>query len=236
MSAALEVVAPVEMARVNTLAALVITKSEEEKGAIDGLAFVQSVKRNLERARKEMVEPLNGKVKEINASFKALLDPVETAEGKVKAALLDWRRRESARIEAEQRRVREENERAQREAQEAERKERERIEAETKAEAERVGFKPEEAAELAQLTAAEVAPVVPVRQVAPSAPLTTVRATVGAVTVRKVWAFEVRSPAEVPRAYLVVDETAIRAAVRAGVREIPGVVIFEREEIAGRGA
>ena len=42
-------------------------------------------------------------------------------------------------------------------------------------------------------------------------------------------------PMTVPREYLVVDEKAIRAAVRAGVREIAGVRIYEDVEMAVRG-
>jgi len=38
----------------------------------------------------------------------------------------------------------------------------------------------------------------------------------------------------VPLAYQIVDETKIRNAIRAGVRDIPGVRIFEQEQIAGR--
>jgi hypothetical protein len=49
-----------------------------------------------------------------------------------------------------------------------------------------------------------------------------------------VWDFEVQDPAAVPRPYLAVDEAAIRAAVRGGIRDIPGVRIFERAEIRVR--
>jgi hypothetical protein len=49
----------------------------------------------------------------------------------------------------------------------------------------------------------------------------------GSVTTYNIWAFMVVEPALVPREYLKVDETAVRAAVRRGAREIPGVEIFE---------
>lgn len=44
---------------------------------------------------------------------------------------------------------------------------------------------------------------------------------------RKVWTFEVLAAAEVPREYLVVNEQAIRDAIKGGIRTIPGVRIFE---------
>jgi hypothetical protein len=54
------------------------------------------------------------------------------------------------------------------------------------------------------------------------------------VTVREVWEFRVVDAALVPRAYMKVDEAAIRAAVAAGVREIPGVVIEKGQQVIAR--
>lgn len=55
---------------------------------------------------------------------------------------------------------------------------------------------------------------------------------VGNVATRKVWKFEITDAGKVPAEYLVVDETKIRRDVNAGVREIPGVRIFQDEQIA----
>lgn len=49
----------------------------------------------------------------------------------------------------------------------------------------------------------------------------------GQVQTRKVWKMEVVDEDAVPREYLMVDEPLIRKAVKDGVREIPGVRIFE---------
>lgn len=51
----------------------------------------------------------------------------------------------------------------------------------------------------------------------------------GSTRFKKVWKFEVLEEAEVPRAYLEVNESLIRRAVADGVREIPGVRIYEDE-------
>lgn len=74
----------------------------------------------------------------------------------------------------------------------------------------------------------EVAPVaIPAKQ----GPTRSDSATSSAVLV---WDFEVVDPAAVPRPYLRVDEAAIRAAIKGGIREVPGVRIFERAEIRVR--
>lgn len=60
------------------------------------------------------------------------------------------------------------------------------------------------------------------------------RSEAGTVSERKFWTFEIVDPMQIPRAYLMIDEKAIRAAVKAGVRDIPGVRIFEDIQISGR--
>lgn len=49
-----------------------------------------------------------------------------------------------------------------------------------------------------------------------------------------VWDFEIVDAARVPRQFLAVDPAAIRAAIKAGIREIDGIRIFERAEIRVR--
>jgi len=56
----------------------------------------------------------------------------------------------------------------------------------------------------------------------------------GSVTTRKVWKFEVVDPSTIPGKYFVLDESLIRADVKAGVREIPGVRIYESDEVVVR--
>jgi hypothetical protein len=47
-----------------------------------------------------------------------------------------------------------------------------------------------------------------------------------------VWDFKIIDPAQIPAEFMMVNEKAIRAAVKAGVRNIPGVKIYQREELA----
>ncbi len=64
---------------------------------------------------------------------------------------------------------------------------------------------------------------------------TTTRGDFGTVSAKKVWDFEIVDASAVPPEFLMVNEKAIRAAVKAGVRNIPGVNIFQKEELSVRG-
>ena len=108
---------------------------------------------------------------------------------------------------------------------EAERQEKERI---AREEAARVQAQAEaEAKSLGVEPAKAVAPVVPKSD-------TVTRAATGTAHTRKVWEFKITDPAMVPAQYLVVDEKLIRADVAAGVREIPGVEIYQTEKMTYR--
>lgn len=54
----------------------------------------------------------------------------------------------------------------------------------------------------------------------------------GSVQTRKVWTFEVEDLGKVPMEYLSLDESKVRAAIRAGIREVPGLRIFQKEQLA----
>lgn len=74
--------------------------------------------------------------------------------------------------------------------------------------------------------ATKVAPAAPI-VVAPSPSLAPSKLNGAA----KAWKFKVTDPALVPREFLVVDETLIRKAVGAGSRSIPGVEIFQEDQL-----
>jgi hypothetical protein len=65
-------------------------------------------------------------------------------------------------------------------------------------------------------------PIVPKRE-------SVTRTETGSAHARKVWDFEIIDVKAVPREYLVVSTTLVRDAVRGGVREIPGMRIYERD-------
>lgn len=49
---------------------------------------------------------------------------------------------------------------------------------------------------------------------------------------KKVWTHEVVDSNLIPQDYMVIDEKAIRAAIKAGVREIPGLKIYQENKLA----
>ena len=69
----------------------------------------------------------------------------------------------------------------------------------------------------------------------PESPIKRVFAPDGNAQFRKVWKFEVTNEIEVPRQFLMVDMAKVRAAVNGGIREIPGVRIYEDEQLAVSG-
>ena len=81
----------------------------------------------------------------------------------------------------------------------------------------------------AEAKAANVEPPAMVAPVIAPAPRIT-RTEAGTMSFRENWKSEVIDEAKVPRQYLMVNESAIRQAVNAGLREIPGVRIWAEKE------
>ena len=108
----------------------------------------------------------------------------------------------------------------------ARRLEQERREQERKAreEAERVQAELNKKAEESGTDPVEVAPPVVEQQ-------KVTRADTGAaVHMRKEWTWEIKDISKVPAEYLEVKKTAVNQAVKAGIREIPGIKIYETEK------
>lgn len=72
--------------------------------------------------------------------------------------------------------------------------------------------------------------VIPMIEQAPK----TIQADLGSATTKTVWDFQIIDESLIPREYLIVDERKIRAVVKAGIREIPGVRIYQTEQLAVR--
>lgn len=188
---------------------------------------IKAYEKRIEETRKALVGPLNAQVKEINDYAKKIMAPLAEAETHLKKqlggyeAILEKQRRE-----------------------EFEKAEKARKEAEAKA-AEEARIKREEAEMAAMLLddseAQEVTAVAEVeieRQAAEVQMLH--RTNVKEIEAKKVsgaskpWTFEVVDYDQVPREYLMVDEKAIRQAIRDGNREIAGVRIFQETRISFR--
>jgi len=69
-----------------------------------------------------------------------------------------------------------------------------------------------------------------------AAPQKTMLLDEGSMQTKKVWDFEVEDHAAIPREFFSFDEKKVRLAIRSGQREIPGLRIFQKEQLAISGA
>ena len=184
---------------------VVINSDDSMQEASDILSWVAKAKKQVEDKRKFLVKPLNDHVKSINEMFKGYMAPLEKADTVLRQKVMAYRQ--------EQERIRREEEERLRKEAEAERK---RLEKQAKKDG--------------------AQPPPPPPPVAPSTPeqAKTVHSDMGSVTTKTVWDFEIVDEDKVPRSFMIVNEKAIRAAVKAGVRNIPGVKVFQKEEFAVR--
>ena len=210
----------------------VLTRTDYDN-ATDTRALIKSAQKMLEALRKKAVDPLNKQVKDINAAFKTWTEPLADVDEILERRMLAWFQAEQKRLREEQARVEEENRRRREEAAAEEARQMEAAAEKARLAAEDLGIDDAEADAVAEEAANAVPPVAPVLELAPVQETTT-RGVFGTSQVREVWDFEVVSHLEVPREYLTVDETAIRRAVAKGVREISGVRIYQRAQIARR--
>lgn len=159
----------------------------------------------------------------------------EEAARKAAAELQEKLRREAqeANMKAREEAIRQAEEalKAQRAKEEAERAA--RHEAESKIQEE--GRKIREAEEMeaarvkaaSEAKAAEISAPTVLQPVIPKAENVTRTETGAAAFQRKTWEFELTDIAQVPRDYLILDEKRVRDAIRMGIRDLPGIRIFE---------
>ena len=109
---------------------------------------------------------------------------------------------------------------------EAERRRREEEAANARAFAERLTAQADPAAKRAE----HLATAIEAHAAAPDAGMSRVRSRTGALaSLRSTRNFRIVDATLVPREYLVVDDATVRARMRAGIREIPGIEIFETQ-------
>jgi hypothetical protein len=207
--------------------------------AAESASELTTLEKDIEAARKHFTAPHTKFNSTVNAATKNYSDPVGKEKNRQKMMLTGWYNAQ----EMEKRR---------KEA--AAREEARRIQAEVDAEAERQRQEAQKkvddaAAELAQLKAGEpgasdrvaaLEKTIEEETVAANAetPLVAfpvvaeqdkvVRTAAGSASFAHDWTFEIQDVNLIPRNYLVPDEKAIRQAVKGGMREIPGIRIFEQ--------
>lgn len=226
--------------------ALVIATPEQYEAGAEQLKVIKAKAREIDEARKSLKRPIDEAAARIQAFFKPPLEFLTKAEGIVKGKLTTYqaeqeklRREEQARAEEAARKERERLERLRiaaeakarekeaelrRQAAEANAAERAKIEAKMQAEADKAAAKQ---AELDARAASVTAPVI--HREAPK---------VEGLSTRTVYKFRIKDPAAIPREYLAIDEGKIRKVVQAlkGDTNIPGVEVYAEESMAARAA
>jgi hypothetical protein len=177
--------------------------------------------KELDRLRRERVDPLNAEVGNVNGLFRPITHSLEQLTERGKKLISAWQAQERAR-EARER------EEARRRQEEAARKEAEALAAVEAARTEDARQAALAAAEEAsrQQTALAVNEPPPAPKGYKSDEATT--------SVKGRWVFEVVRPDMIPREYLEPAPQKIRAAVAAGVRDIPGVLITQEDQVIVR--
>jgi len=205
----------------------VVDSDTRKNEAMTSASQIKRLQKAVEERRKQLVEPLNAQVKQINAYAKEILFPLDGAESHLRKHLIDWERKlEQERQEAQRKLDRERRQREEMERVEAAKAKQATNEVEdlfgesneyekeqAQAESDRKKFLAQQEQDARQKAIAE----------------SRVKGT------RKAWVFEVTDESQVPREYLVVDEKRIRSAISSGVRNIAGVRIFEEIKMAIRG-
>lgn len=209
--------------------ALTIVTEDDAREATDMVVKLAQTLKVLENQRTFFVQPLNQQVTRINALFKGLKEPIETANQAVRAKLLAYEQEKRRKAEEERKAALE----RQRKIDEENRKKAE-AEAAAKAALEAEAKKGDVFAE-AELEAQAEAPPEPVQIIAiPPMVQKGVQGTFGKANTRTDWKYEITDPALVPREYLTPDLPTITQAVRGGAREIPGVRIYQHETLVLR--
>ena len=227
--------------------AMSITDSESLGVAVAKLGEIVKANREAETRRKSLTEAPNHWVKSVNETIKWVIAPLVEAETLVKRSVATWQESERLRVEEERRRLEAEQRRLEEERRQAKlAEEATRREAEAKAKAtadaatlpefyERMAEQDEaqrHAATARDAVKAIEAAAVPI--VVPVAPDRTVASGRTTATVRQRWTFELSTLADVPRAFLRLDESKVREAIDGGARVIPGLRIFPEANVAVR--
>ena len=172
------------------------------------LKKVRDTEKLIETKRLEFTAPLNQSLKALNSTFKKLREPLDEVKQLVSDKILAWRRVEAERVRKEEEVRRKEEEERTREVQEAF-----KAEADSKDKQEVIEeiIKEEE----------ELKPVI-------EQP----KNKIGNVQTRKVWTYKVIDNDKVPGKYTAVVPVIVNQAIRDGVRDIPGLEIYQEEKLS----
>lgn len=230
---------------------LTVSTAEDYEKAGEGLRRIKARAKALDEKRKELTQPLDALKKKWMDFFRGPQETLAQAEAACKKMMIAYQdeqdriRKEAERQAAEA--ARKERERLEREAAKLEEKARqERAKAEAKAaeleaagNAERAEAMRRAAEEKEQARQEDAAALQSAAASMPLAPVVEIpRAEAAGTSTREVWRFAIENAALLPREYLVADEQAIGAVVRAlkGRASIPGVRVYSDKVMSARSA
>lgn len=204
---------------------MAVADKESSTAALDAAKQVKSFIKKVEEARVSMVAPHNERVKQINAYAKQITEPLLNAEKHLKTQLVAFERLLEQERERQRKAAEELRKKAEEEAREQLRRQQE--EAETIA-----MFSDSKEAKKAEIVATATAERTMVDIEKQHKEQEKMIAQTKVSGTRKRWVFEVEDASQIPRGFLTLDEKTVRAAIADGVREIPGIRIFEETSIA----
>lgn len=170
------------------------------------LTMTATTRRSLDDARLSITAPLKARAKQIEDAVRPLGQALDDLLALGKRKVIAWQQAEAEKVRCAR-----------------EQREREEVEARRQA---------------AAAAAAGAPPPTPPAPFPPPPPIVDaprgVRTDYGTASVVRRWDFEIVDFSKLPGMFLLPNERAIRASVNAGVREIPGVRIFQRDDLAVR--
>lgn len=206
----------------DTVECIDITDDATLKNGIEMGSKINKFEKALEEKRKEAVKPYNDEVKKINGLFKPIVDNVSALNAKMKSKILEYQKIVEARRKAW-------------------------VEEQRKKEIEEMEARKNEMLEIAVESdndlALDIAGNIEAEQKAIAEKEVNVKTIVkteeAKSSIRRTWDFEVVDAGLIPREYLMVDERAIKQAIKdrkieieAGTFTIKGVKFYEKESIS----
>lgn len=222
--------------QITEVKALEVTDSLSLAAGADVGQKIKGAIKRLEEMRKEFVNPLNAKVKEVNNKFHFFSDPLEEANRQLNEKMVAFQKAEMEKarlirveqerkqaeelekIEQERRLAQQRLDEQQRKIDEGKMKLDEQVKAQQKLLDEQKALDQLESQKAQQeMSAAMVEPVAKTTRTANGAK----------VTFKERWVWEITDSHKIPKEYLCVDERIVKEAIAEGVREIDGIRIFQ---------
>lgn len=201
----------------NTIAGFKIENDGDKEAACRLLKEVSEYNKALTAQRQELTKPLKDEARAIEAEYKKPLDFLKEADATIRAKINAYLTAERKRIEAEALAAKQ------------------AAEDEALRQAEALEKDKAAAAQYDEVTAAAIRESIDEKQnslIEATAKQEKINQSSETAVVRQIWTFRVTDISKVPAEFLLINEKAVREAIRSGVREISGISIFSESQVA----